>query len=172
MDWVRTANKWHLNSTLQFTEHFHIHCVPWSLEQACDVHYLWLWVQRHHVTCPSPRVCKPQSPDFHRVSRLWISCSFFDKIFDLSHLRIFVFGLRKNISWYFQCRFWYSWESFWDKMNFRITSTAMESVILFQDFVKEIKLFIWNAWYRKCNSCKELFIWDHLTMCCDRKILE
>lgn len=57
-----------------------------------------------------------------------------------------------------------------DKMSSQITSRAMESVILFQEFMKEIQLFIWHAWYRKYHgSCKELFIWDHLTMCCDRK---
>lgn len=57
-------------------------------------------------------------------------------------------------------------------MNFQITSIAVGSLTLFQDFMKEIKSFTWNAWYRKYNSCKELFIWDHLTICCDRKILE
>lgn len=32
-----------------------------------------------------------------------------------------------------------------DKMNSQIISTTLKSVILFQDFRKEIKLFTWNA---------------------------
>ena len=58
----------------------------------------------------------------------------------------------------------------WNKMNSQITSTAMVSVILFQNFMKLIKLFTWNAWCRNCHrSCKEPFIGDCLIMCCDSK---
>lgn len=61
----------------------------------------------------------------------------------------------------------------WDKMNSQVTRTAVGSVILFQEFRKEIKVFIWNAWYKKYpNNSKELFIWDHPTTCCDRRIRE
>lgn len=146
MSWVSTANnnKRHLNSTLQFTKYFHIHCLIWSLEQNYNVdYYLHFSVQRYHMTCRSHRTDKPQSPDFHWVSWLWVPCFLLDKIFDPLLWGIFVFGLRKK---YFQCRFWSSWASFslnlpedreWEKTNSQIMYTAMESVILFQDFMKE-----------------------------------
>lgn len=138
-------------------------------------------MQRRHATCPSHRTGQHQSPDLYRVFWLPIPCSFLDKIFDSLHWGVFVLGRRKHISWYFQCRFWSSWESF--SLNFpenrRMGQDELPDHIYshgvcdsFSRFY-ERKLFIWNAWYRKYHGrYKELFIWAHLTMCCDRKIWE
>lgn len=97
----------------QFAKHFHIHHLTGSLEQWCHyhLHFEATWAQRPHMYCPSGRMGKARTSAFLLGHLIPDSCFFLDKIFDPLHWGIFVLGLKKIISWTFQCWFWSSWES-------------------------------------------------------------